>query len=58
MSNGNELAVVPKWKGGLYNDIYTYIQIVTFVEKLPVIQRIACTKIAEFFLDIHKLYEI
>ena len=50
----NESAMVPKWKEYLYNNnnkknIYTYILIRVFVQKLPIIEQIACTKIPEFF---------
>ena len=55
LSHSNELAMVPKWKGDLYNNIYTYIQIGAFVVKLPVIKHIACIKISEIFLNSHKL---
>ena len=52
LSHGNKLAMVSKWKGGLYNNnknIYIYIQIGAFVQKLPAIERIARTKIPDFF---------
>ena len=49
LSHGNELAIVPKWKGGVYNNIYIYIQIGAFAQKLPVIEWIAWIKIPEIF---------